>query len=81
MESNAGSEMEDVRAVANRDHQAGTGVELSFKQGPLPVIIRSDEISESNFAFLAGQLIYLCHRLDYHWYMGHLQGGDGSLGK
>lgn len=34
MESNAGSEMEDVRAVANRDHQAGTGVELSFKQGP-----------------------------------------------
>ena len=34
MESNAGSEMEDVRAVANRDHQAATGVELSFKQGP-----------------------------------------------
>ena len=36
MESNTGSEMEDVRAVANRDHQAGTGVELSFKQGPPP---------------------------------------------
>ena len=34
VESNAGSEMEDVRAVANRDHQAATGVELSFKQGP-----------------------------------------------
>ena len=34
VESNTGSEMEDVRAVANRDHQAGTGVELSFKQGP-----------------------------------------------
>lgn len=25
--------------------------------------------------------MYLCHRLDYHWYLGHLQGGDGSLGK
>ena len=70
--------MEDVRAVANRDHQAATGLELSFKQGPcLLVTIRSDQ---SNF-YPAGQLIYLCHRLDYHWYMGHLQGGDGSLGK
>ena len=42
VQSNAGSEMEDVRAVANRDHQAGTAVELSFKQGPGQM--RSDEI-------------------------------------
>ena len=42
MESNAGSEMEDVRAVANRDHEAGTGVELSFKQGPRHPLTRSE---------------------------------------
>ena len=30
---------------------------------------------------LKGQLVYLCHRLDYHWYLGHVQGADGKLGK
>ena len=33
VEGNTGREEEDVRAVANRDHTALTGLELSFKQG------------------------------------------------
>ena len=25
--------------------------------------------------------MYLCHRVDYHWYVGCVQGGQGKIGK
>ena len=53
------------------------GLGWSSASNKVLLLIRWDKYIK----WTAGQLLYLCHRLDYHWYMGHLQGGDGSLGQ
>ena len=61
MESNSGSEMKDVRAVANRDHQAVTGMELSFKQG-------RDHFQNGNVDVLRSAELFLKHSTPKFFY-------------
>lgn len=36
--------------------------------------------SDKELSLTKGQLVYLTNRLDYHWYLGRVQGGADKIG-